>query len=170
MIKTKFSLFQMKIKQRFWNSIKFSQSTLEKALERLILITMTGRFSEFALVMPDTIMLVVPNIHQTIVTAPSIVVDYAFEIYITSNNALKRLFTSIRNDLRIDSALAFKDTKHNRFTRSIPTSFAGDPSGSKIDKIEFIHFDGTSHRSLLLQPLDYLTSQSPKYSRYRSPI
>ena len=165
MIKTEFSFFQMQIKGVFRHAIKLCESALGKAPERLDSINVAGRVGKFILAMLDAVMLVVADVYQAVIAAPAVAVNHAFGIHFASYNALKRLFTGIRDNFSVHVPLALEYAKDNRFARCSPATLAGNPSGTEV---RFINFDRTGHRSLLLRPLGYLTTQAAVNSRDRT--
>src|SRR5699024_4086043 len=84
-----------------------------------------------------------------IITWPAIRMNHTFRTNFTSYNALKRLFSGIRDNLGIYFSLPLEHAKDNGFARSSSSSFAWDPSGTKLGLIDF---NGSSKRSFLLAP------------------
>ena len=115
--------------------------------------------------MLDAVMLVVAYIYQAIITTPAVTMHHTFRIYFAAYNALKRLFSGIRDDPSVYLSLAFKEAKDNGLALSPATTLAGDASRAKVG---LIYFNGAGHRSLPLAPLGYLTRQSPENNCYRT--
>lgn len=84
---------------------------------------------------------------------PTITVDDAINRDMAPNNLLRHRFSAIRDNLRIDPAIALEDTEDNGF-RSGTTS-ALTPNSPKAEK-GFVHFDlaceGAVERTFIDQP------------------
>ena len=83
---------------------------------------MATLIGKFIVPVVDPEMLLVSDIHQTVIAASSIGMDDAFDADSTSDNRLKRGTAAIRHDLGVNLALAFEDAKDNGFTACATTS------------------------------------------------
>jgi hypothetical protein len=113
----------MLIKFLFTNSIKLGKPAFGKAPEGLYSVYMTQRICKLIGAVMDAKMFVIANIYQSVIASPTIGVNNAFRINFAPYNTLKRLFTSIWNNLGIDFSVSFKDAKNDGFTRCTPASF-----------------------------------------------
>src|SRR5699024_295267 len=165
MIKPKFCFLQIIIKFLFGYAIKLGQPALGEAPKRFNPINMSVAAPEFIVAMVDTIMLVVPNIYQSIIAPPSIAVNTAVETYFTAYDGLKCLFSRIRDNLSIDFPFSFENTKNNRFATGSTTSFARNSLGAKV---RFIDLNRSFKWPGLLTPVSNFGAQFIKDSGYRS--
>ena len=103
--------------------------------------------------MADSKVLGVSDVHQALIASPTVTVDDAIDRDMTSNNLLQRGLSGIRDNLRIDPAIAFEDTEDNDFRSSTTTSFA--PNSTRPE-VGFVHFDlaceGAVERTFIDQP------------------
>jgi|SRR5699024_160808 len=148
MIKTKFGFFQMQIKGLFRHTIKLGKSSLGITPKRFDSVNVASWIGEFIFAMLDSVVLVISNIYQTIVTGPTIRMNHTFQAYFPTYNMLKRLLLGVWHDFSVHFAPSFEDAKDNGFPTSTAAS-AGYPLGTKV---RFIHFDGASQRDFLLGP------------------
>jgi hypothetical protein len=84
-----------------------------------------------------SIMLFVPQIHKTIITAPLIRVNNTVRGYFTPNNGLERGLSAIWDNLSVDFTAPLKDTKNRGFSAGSATTFALDAFATKIGFINF---------------------------------
>ena len=136
MVKTKFSLFQMKIKYLFVDTLHLAQAKLRLRPERLDPIDMRRVISKLMTSMVDSVMFRIPLIDQSMIFPSPIGVGYTVQTHFPPNDTLQGAFPGIRNDLGIDLCVAFKKTKDDRFATRSPPAFSTDSSGSEI---RFIH-------------------------------
>jgi hypothetical protein len=87
---------------------------------------------ELIVSMVDTIMPLVAQINQSIITAPRVGVNDTFKRYSTSDNALQRLFCAVGDDFRIDHALSLEDAEDRGFVVGATASLSLDPLGTKV--------------------------------------
>ncbi len=148
-IKSKFSFFQIQNKFLFRDSIELRKPSLGIAPERLNTINMSSSISELIVAMMHPVMFVISDIYQPVIPSPSIRMNNTLRTDFAPYNALKCLFTGIRDNLCVDFSLPLEYAKDNRFARSSPSSFAWDPSWAKVG---FIDFNGSGKGSFLLAP------------------
>jgi len=97
-----------------FHPVEFSQSALGKALEVLNAVNVdAGAFlGEFILAVIDPEMLVIPHIHQSVISSPLVRVDDRGRINLPSNDGLQRCFLTVGDKFSIHPAVAFEDAKY----------------------------------------------------------
>src|ERR1700749_63538 len=89
------------------------------------------------LTMIDPIMLRVPDINQSVVTAPTVRVDGGVNRASTANNGLQsRLFT-VRDNLGINAAVTFEDAEDYCLATSSAASLATNTASAEVRLINF---------------------------------
>jgi len=137
MIKSKLGFFQMQVKSVFIQSSKFAQTGFYIRSETLNPIYVRFSISEFINFMFDSIMLLISQIHETIITMPGIRMNNTLYAYFSSNYRLKRPAFTVRNNLGINLTIPLKNPKNNRFTSGAPTPNTFNSSDSEITLINF---------------------------------
>ena len=84
-----------------------------------------------------SIMLFIPQIHKTIITAQLIRVNNTVRGYITPNNGLERGLSAIWNNLSVDFTAQLKDVKNRLFSAGSAAAFSLDASATKRGFINF---------------------------------
>lgn len=88
MIKSPFAFFEMEIKGLFVDAFETMESDFGEAPECFDAVDMRLASNEFALAMVHSEMFFVPDIHKSVIASPSITVNNASCIDLTSNNGL----------------------------------------------------------------------------------
>ena len=101
---------------------ELGKASFRVAPKTLYAIDMATLIGKFIVSVVDPEMLLVPYIHQAVISTPSIGMDDAFDADSTPDNCLKRGAATIRHDLGINLALALEDAKDNGFTACATTS------------------------------------------------
>ena len=117
--------------------MKLSQSHFSKAPETLDAVNVIPAINELVCTMIDTIMLVVADVDQSVVTTPTIGVNNAFRIDSASDNPLKSLLRGVGDYLGINLVSALQETENDGFTISSSPSFSSDSFGAEIALIDF---------------------------------
>ena len=89
MIKPKFTLLQVEIKRILAHSTEANKTCFSKGPETLDTIDVRVSIGKFILAMLYPEMLLIPQVHQTIISAPAIRMDNAFKVYTASDYALE---------------------------------------------------------------------------------
>ena len=87
--------------------------------------------------MVDTIMLLVSQINQAIITASGVGMDNTIQVHFAAYNALQRLLGAIGNDFRVDHATSLENAEYGGFTIGTTASFPFDSFGAKVGFINF---------------------------------
>lgn len=87
MIKPKFALFQVQQELLLVDAVKLCQPHFSKTPETLDAIDMVPALCELICTMINTIMLVVTDVDETVVSLPSIGVNDAFQIDMATDNS-----------------------------------------------------------------------------------
>ena len=121
------------------------QTGLGKAPEALDAVDMGFTSNELILPVIDAQVLAVADVNQAIVAPPAIGIDDAVQGDPTADNALQRSLSAVRDDFRIDAAVAFENAEDGRFAKGPASSLALDAAGAEV---RFIHLDRTRERRL----------------------
>ena len=143
MIKTKFGFFQVQVESMFGHTIELSQTSFSETPERLDTINMPLATGKLIVTMVNPEVLIKADIDQSVITTPSIGMDYGIRRYMPTDNGLQCCFRTIWNNLRINLSLALKHTKDNCFAISATTSFT---SNTLCPKVGFIDLYRTLQR------------------------
>jgi hypothetical protein len=111
MIESKLSFFEMIIKCTFRHAVKLSQTTFGIAPEGLNPVDMMLAAGKLIGAMIDAKVLVKADVNQAIVAPPSVGVDDRFRPHAPPDNGLQGGLSALRDDLRIDFAVALKAPK-----------------------------------------------------------
>jgi len=104
---------------------------------------MVAASSELILAMMDTKMLFVTQVNQAVISSPSVGVDYALHIHLSSNDGLQSSLGAIRHDFGVDFATSLQNAKDRSFSRRSSSSPSPDSSGAEIRFINFnLPFEG----------------------------
>jgi hypothetical protein len=121
MVKTEFGLLEVQRKGLRWDAFELGQTEFGIGPEGLDSIDMAVTSGEFIFSMMDSKVLGVSDIHQALIASPTVTVDDAIDRDMAPNNLLQRGFSGIRDNLRIDPAIAFVRLK-------IPKTMVFDPA------------------------------------------
>ena len=102
---------------------------------------------KFIVTMTNTIVLLIANVNKSVVSPPSVGMDYALKGYTAPDNRLESGFAAIRDYFCVHLAVPLKDTENNRFAVSATPSFASNPFCSKKT---FIYFYLSFERRFIL--------------------
>ena len=176
MVKTEFGLLEVQRKGLRWDAFELSQTQFGIGPEGLDSVDMAVTSSKLGFSMMDSKVLGVSDVHQALIASPTVTVDDAIDRDMTSNNLLQRGLSGIRDNLRIDPAIALEDTEDNGF-RSGTTS-ALTPNSPRTE-IGFVHFnlacEGVVERTFINQPgpdllvdrVDRTDAEPTQISRFR---
>ena len=138
MEKAEFSLLAAQRKGLFWGALELGQTQFGVGPDGLDSVGMAVTSDKLVFSMMDSKVLGVVDIDQTLIASPTVTMDDAVDRDMTSNNLLQRGFSGIRDDLRIDPAIALEDTEDDGFRSGTATSFT--PYSPRTE-IGFVHFD-----------------------------
>ena len=145
MVKTELGLLKVQRKGLRWDAFELSQTQFGIGPEGLDSVDMAVTSSKLVFSMMDSKVLGVSDVHQVLIASPTVTVDDAIDRDMTSNNLLQRGLSGIRDNPRIDPAIALEDTEDNGF-RSGTTS-ALTPNSPRAE-IGFVHFDLACERAV----------------------
>ena len=117
--------------------MKFLKSSFCIRPKRFNAIDMVFPFDKFIMTMFNSIMFFISHINKTIIASPGIRMNHTIRVHFASNDALKRLFSAIRNDFSIYFTTSLKDTKYRCFPACTTPSFPFNAFGSKVRFINF---------------------------------
>ena len=102
-----------------FDAVELGEPSFGEAPEGLDAVDMhTVALGEFMLAVVDPQMLVVADIDESVVAAPAVGVDDAFQRHLALDDGLQRGFFAIRHDLGIHPAMPLEDAKHRLLERA----------------------------------------------------
>lgn len=110
-------------------------SKTPEALDAVDVVTMTRR--EFIVTMIHTEMFFITEVNETIVAAPTICVNHAFNVRLASDNRLQRLCFCVWHNLCVYFSIALVKAKNNGFATRATTAFPFYPTWAKVALICF---------------------------------
>ena len=116
--------------------MEFHQPSFRKGPKGLDSIDMFLSLGEFVGSMMDTIMLFEPEVNQTVITAPSIGINYAIWINASPNNGLQGFSGTVRDNLCVYMTSTLQDTENWRFSVGSAPVLSFDTPGSEIGFID----------------------------------
>ena len=117
----------MQVKSVFIQSSKFAQTGFYIRSETLNPIYVRFSISEFINFMFDSIMLLISQIHETIIATRGIRMNNALDANLSSKYRLKYSAFTVRNNLGIDLTIPLGNPKNNRLASGAPTSNTFNP-------------------------------------------
>ena len=127
----------MKVEGISGYSMKFYQSIFSKRPKGLDPVDMAFASGKFISTMMYSIVLLITQIHQAVVTSPLIRMDNTFRRDSTPYYSLQRCFGAIWYYLGIYFSLSLKDTKDWRFSSSSTAASASNSFGSEVRFVDF---------------------------------
>ena len=127
MIKSKLGFFQMQVKSIFIQSAEFAQPGFSVCPKALNPIYVRFPISKFINSMFDSIMLLISQIHETIIATRGIRMNNALDANLSSKYRLKYSAFTVRNNLGIDLTIPLGNPKNNRLASGAPTSNTFNP-------------------------------------------
>ena len=146
MVKSKFAFLQVKIKSMFLQASKTNQASFGKAPKTLYPVDVGLVACKLIGAVFNTKMFLIPKIHESIIAAPTITVNNAFQGDVPPYYTLESCFRAIGNNFSIDSAISLEQSKNNRFAACATPPDPLDPASSKI---AFINFNFPTDRRFL---------------------
>jgi len=98
---------------------------------------------KFVLPVPDPVVLAVSDVHEAVVSAPTVGVDDAPGLNPPPDYALQRGPGAVGNDLRVDAPLPFEQAEHDGFPQRAP---APDPLDAPRPEVALVHLHLARHR------------------------
>ena len=134
-------------------------------------------FRKLVLPVIDPEVLIISDVHQSVIASPSIGVDNARHVDFPLHNALERLFSAVRNDLGIYSAIPLEETKDRLFQGAATTlqlaSETALPSRSEVRLVcldlthkllEFLHLMPVDRQpEMQVETIDGFPIESQKF-------
>lgn len=137
-IEAPLTFFEMQIKSMRRHTIELLQSSFGKARKALDAIDVAAAKGKLIGSMLDPKMLGIANVHQAVVTAPTVAVNDSLRRHAPAYNGLQRGFFAVRHDFGVDLAASFQEAKHRCFARRAPTSLTSHATSAKVG---FVHFN-----------------------------
>ena len=166
----------MQMKACFAHTLEPEKPGLGKTPEAFNSIDVAFALNEFILPMVDSEVLFVSQIHQSIISSPTIGMDDALKAYSTSDNRLQRGSSAIWNNFCIHLAVTFEDAKDDCFSKGSTSSFPFYPASSeeafinfhlsRKRRLPFAEF-GNSHPNLVKVSVDRVPVKAGNLSNLR---
>ena len=137
MIKAIFTFFQMQIKSFRRHAVELLQSPFGMRPETFYPVDVNIANGENIVRMINSQMFRIPDINQSIVAAPAVRMNDRIERDLAANNVLQGFPLHIGNNLSINRAVAFINSKDNSFPGRAPSALASDTSRTKIRFVDF---------------------------------
>ena len=98
---------------------------------------------KFVMGMLNTEVFLIAQIDKSVISAPTIRVNDAFQVYPATYNPLESSTGVVRNDFCIDFVIAFEQPKNNGFSSCATTTYTSNAASPKVAFINFnFSFDG----------------------------
>jgi hypothetical protein len=157
MVEPKLALLEMQIKALFFQAPETSQGGFGVPPKAFYLVDMTRTAGKFIVAMIDPEMLLVSQVHQAVVSSPSIGMDDTFNVDSAPDHGLKGETAAIRYDLDIDPAFPLENPEDNGCFASTSAAKTFD---SPWPEVAFINLNFASDRRFMLANLnDSLTNR-----------
>lgn len=147
MIKSKFTFFQVQSKGLFANAPKLTEPHFGDGPEILNPVDMAGAFGKFIVAVFDTIMLLIAEVHQAVITLEPIGVDDRLQIDFLPYNRHQSALRAIFNHLGIDLSAAFDQAEDNVFPLGAAAADPANPAGAEV---AFVDLDFAGIKGTLL--------------------
>ena len=128
MVEPKLALLEIQMKALFFQAPKTSQASFGVPPKAFNPVDMTRATGKFIVAMIDSEMLLVPQVHQTVIPSPSIGMDDTLNVDSASYHGLKGGAAAIRYDLSIDPALPLENPEDNGLCASTSATKTFDSS------------------------------------------
>ena len=157
MVEPKLALLEMQMKALFFQAPKTSQAGFGVPPKAFYPIDMTRAASKFIVAMIDPEVLLVSQVHQTVVPSPSIGMDDTLNVDSAPDHGLQGGTAAIRHDLSIDPAFPLENPEDNGLCTRTSAAKTFD---SPWPEIAFINLNFASDRGFMLANLnDSLTNR-----------
>ncbi len=140
MIKSTFTFLQVKIESLLRETSKTDQSSFGIPPEIFYPIDMRVFVGKFAVRMPYSKELLIPQIDKSVIPSPPIRVNDTFNANSSPDNSLESRPGAIRDDFRIDFTVAFEQAENNGLSSCATSS---DSANTSCAEVTFIDFDFT---------------------------
>ena len=152
MVEAKSRLFQMQQKGVFGHALELLKTGFGEAPKGFNAVEVPSATHEFILAVTDTGMAVEAHVHQPVVAAPAVGVDYGSRVDFAAYNGLQDLFRAVGDDFGVHLPAAFEQAKDNSFAARASAPFA--PHSPRAE-VTFVEFNGSAqlgrHRAPGLQ-------------------
>ncbi len=138
MIKTVFTFFQVQIEGFRRHAIEFLKAAFGIRPETFNAVDVNIADGENLLRVIDPQMFAVTDINQTVVSAPAVRMNHRVERNLAANNVLQRFLCRIGNNLGINFAISFVNSKDDSFTARAASALAAN---SPCAKVRLVNFD-----------------------------
>ena len=132
MVESKLAFLKMQIESGFTHPPEPRKSSFCIAPEAFDAVYMRFALNEMIGGMLNPKMLFVTQVNKAVVATPVIGMDNAVRTHTASDNCLKGLASTVRNNFRVDFTMALENAKYNRFTTRPAASSAFEAAGTEI--------------------------------------
>jgi hypothetical protein len=122
MVEPELGLFQVNNELIFRDTLELHKPVFGIPPKTLNSVDVAAASAKLIFTMVDTKMLRIPQIDQAVITAPTVIMDNAFNVGVTSYDLLERICRSIRNYLGVNLAVALIQAKYDGFIAGSATT------------------------------------------------
>jgi hypothetical protein len=122
----------VQIKGGFTHTSELGESSFCITPKAFDSVDMRFTLNELISAMLNPKMFFVSQVNQAVVATPVIGMDNAIRTHTASDNCLKGLASTVRNNFRVDFTIALENAKYNGFTTRPAASSAFEAAGTEI--------------------------------------
>ena len=154
MVKAIFSFFKVQLEASTGKTFELRQSEFNKSPKRFNPVNVGVSLGKLIAVVIDTVMLLIAQIHETVVSALPVRIKDAVKSNSPLNHRMQNGSRDVAHNLSIDFPIALEQPEDRHFLECTPTSL---PWNSFASKVGLIHFHGSfKSRGLLTLLLETL--------------
>ena len=136
-IEPELTFFEVQVEGSFRDTMELHQPPFRERPEGLDAVDVGPATSEFVLSVLHPEVLLVAEIDQAVIPAPSVGVNDAVEADSSPDNGLQRGFSAVGDDLGVDHSISLEDSKNRCLSSGSAASLALDALAAKIGFIDF---------------------------------
>ena len=137
MVETELSFFEVQVEGVFWQAVELSQAVLGIAPEGFDAVDVRSSVGEFIAAVVDAQVLGVAHVDQAIVARPTVGMDDAVQVDVSSNGFAQSVFLHVGDDLGVDAVTAFEHAEDDGLVPGAASTFTPDPSWAEVGFIDF---------------------------------
>ena len=137
MVKAIFSFFEVQLEDPAGKTFEFSQSEFGKSPKRFNPVNMGVSSGKLVAVVINTVMLLIAEIHEAVVSAPTVRIKYAVKSNSPLNHRRKSGSGDVAYNLGIDFPIPLEQPEDGHFLESTPTFLLRNSFAPKVGLIHF---------------------------------
>ena len=147
-VEAEFTFLEMQIEVLAPNAPAFRQASFRGAPKALDAVDVDAAAAdEDVVAMLDAEVFAVAEVNEPVIANPAVGVNDAGHIDATANNGPQSRTFRVRDDFRVDAALAFENTEDDGLPAGPAAAFAPNAASTEV---RFVDFDGAAQRRMLL--------------------